>query len=118
MDSKIEANVEDLLSETILIDLDLVEMEFRDALDAIQSTAERVYSAKLPPERQGLSFSVVSPPLNKVTLRGKRVSYGLALDELCRRSGMLWTNAGYVIKLKPGTRFTQRKSPFPGKLEN
>ncbi|MBL9156478.1 MAG: hypothetical protein JNJ70_03340 [Verrucomicrobiales bacterium] len=119
IDAGREEAVEDLLEKTILLDLEIDEVDYLDALSIIQSSAERLYFGKLPFERQGLSFSVEGPrPGPKVTLRGKRVSLGLALDELCRQAGMLWTNKAYTISLKPGQRLTQRRSPFPGALES
>lgn len=118
IDAESEEVVEDLLEKTILLDLEIDDVDYLDALSIIQSSAERLYFGKLPFERQGLSFMVEGPrPGPKVTLGGKRVSLGLALDELCRQAGMLWTNKAFTISMKPGQRFTQRKSPFPGALE-
>lgn len=119
IDAKSEEAVEDLLEKTILLDLEIDEVDYLDALSIIQTSAERLYFGKLPIERQGLGLSIQGArPGSKVTLRGRRVSLGLALDELCRQAGMLWTNKAYTISIKPGQRITQRKSPFPGELES
>jgi hypothetical protein len=89
-----------------------------DALEIIQTSAERIYLCTARIESQGIGLSMEGAmPDVKISLRGKRVSLGLALDEVCRQAGMLWTNKAYTILLKPGQRFTQRKSPFPGELE-
>lgn len=119
IDAEEEESVEDILEKTILLDLEIEEVDYIDALLIIQSSAERIYFGKAPFVSQEIGLSVQGPRLGpKVTLRGKRVSLGLALDEVCRQAGMLWTNKGYTISIKPGQRFTQRKSPFPGALES
>jgi len=118
IDLESETRLEDQLEKTILLNLNLVDVDFIDALEVIQTSAERIYSGSAPVDRQGVGFVVRAPtPTVKVTIRGEKVSLGLAVDEICRQAGMLWTNKGYSIFLKPGRRFTQRKSPFPGQLE-
>ena len=118
IDARMEGVVEDILEKTILLDLEIEEVSFLEALEIIQTSAERIYLGTARIESQGIGLSVEGAmPDVKISLRGKRVSLGLALDEVCRQAGMLWTNKAYTILLKPGQRFTQRKSPFPGELE-
>ncbi len=118
IDAQKEEVIEDILEKTILLDLEIEEVDYIDALLIIQSSAERIYFGKAPFVSQGIGLSVQGPrPGPKVSLRGKRLSLGLALDEVCRQAGMLWTNKCYTISITPGQRFTQRKSPFPGALE-
>jgi len=116
IDDEMERDVRDLLTNTIFPTLSIHRMSFSDALVFIQSDAERTYSGKVEPNRRGLSFIVEGGlPSAKISFSGKNVSYGLALDEICRQGGMLWTNRGKIF-LSPGNRFTQRKSPFPGEI--
>jgi len=116
IDDDIERDVRDLLTNTVFPNLSIQGMSFKDALMFVQSDAERTYSGKVEPNRRGLSFIVSGgvPPV-KISFSGTNVSYGLALDEICRQGGMLWTNRGKIF-LSPGNRFTQRKSPFPGEI--
>lgn len=116
IDEDTEKDVRDLLTNTVFPTLEIHGMSFRDALRLIQFDAARTYSGKVEPNRRGLSFIVEGGlPSVKISFSGKNVSYGLALDEICRQGGMLWTNRGKIF-LSPGNRFTKRKSPFPGEI--
>ncbi len=114
----LENGVFDLLSNTILPSINIDNLSLLDALELIQTKAPRIYNGTIPPNRQGVSFIVQGPiPTTRISFTGENVSLGLALEEICRQSEMLWTNKGKIF-LAPGRKFTNRNSPYAGKIRS
>lgn len=114
----VQNDVFDLLSNTIFSSINIDNLSLVDALELIQSGAPRIYSGTIPPSRQGVSFIVQHPiPTTRISFTCENISLGLALEEICRQSGMLWTNKGKIF-LAPGRKFTNRNSPFPGEIRS